>query len=299
MKNKIFIFGGSGFVGKNLIEKLVQDDYQIKVLTRTEKEKDFLEKFGVKIIIGDVLELNSFLDQLEENSIIFYLIHGLSPQKVKNSLFNIEEKAVRNLIKAAEIKKAAQIIHLTGIYFEDQKLSLHLLSRKQTLEAIKNSATPHTILRTSIIFGKKSASFEIIKNTLLKLSLIPLFAWRDSRVSPIHIDDVTSALIKTMDDENFFNQMIDICGNQTFTYEQLLKQVAQFLRIKRIFIKIPFNLFYLPSFLISLITDISRKEIYFLLRSLKNDCFCQKNQLEKLFAIKPRSIFDKNLFYTK
>ena len=45
---KIFIFGGSGFVGRNLIEKLIKGNYQVKVLA------------------GDVLKLDSFLGELEQ-----------------------------------------------------------------------------------------------------------------------------------------------------------------------------------------------------------------------------------------
>lgn len=295
-KIKIFIFGASGFVGRNLIRKLAKANYQVKALVRTEEEKKFLEKMGAKTVMGDVLELNSFLDGLEERSIIFYLIHGLSRQKAKADLLDIEKKAVNNLVKAARIKKTLQIIHLTGIYFEEEKLSPHFLARKLTMGKIKNSGVPYTILRTSIIFGRGSISFEMIKNIILKIPLVPLFKWRKSKISPIHIEDIISALIKTIHNPIFFNKIIDIGGPKIFSYETLLKEISQFLGLKRKFLSLPFNLFYLPAFFTAYLTGFSRREVYFLFQSLKNDCFCSPDQLKNNFDFQPKSIFDRNLF---
>ncbi|MDO8436223.1 MAG: NAD(P)H-binding protein [bacterium] len=297
LRNKeIFIFGGSGFVGQNLIEGIIGDNYQIRVLVRNKEEKELLERRGVKAVIGDVLELNTFLNEIEENSVIFYLIHGLSWQKEKANLLDIEERAVDNLIRAAKIKKARQIIHLTGIYFEEQKLSPHFLARKLTLEKIKNSGIPFTILRTSIIFGKGSISFEIIKNIILKIPLLPIFKWSKSRVSPIHVDDVVLALTKTIQNPAFFNKIIDIGGPEIFSYDILLKKVAKFLKLKRIFINLPLSPFYLPALFAAYSTGFSIREVYFLFQSLKNDCFCSPDQFKKFFGVEPKSIFDKKLF---
>src|SRR3989344_5776794 len=275
---KIFIFGGSGFVGRNLIEKLIKGNYQVKVLA------------------GDVLKLDSFLGELENNSIIFYLIHGLGKQTEKAGLLQIEEKAADNLIKAARIKKAKQIIHLTGIYFEGQKLSPHLLARKLTLEKIKNSGIPYTILRTSIIFGRGSISFEIIKAMLFKMPFIPLLRWKGIKVSPIHIDDVISSLAATIENQSLLNKIIDIGGPEIFTYEVFLKKLSQFLELKSTFFNFPFNLFFFSSFFAAKIISFPQREVYFLFQSSKNDCYCGPEEIEKFFGIKPKSIFDRKLF---
>lgn len=283
-------------MGLNLIKKLIESDYQVKALVRTEKEKQLLQGMGIKAPIGDILSLDSFLDKLEDNSIIFYLIHGLGRQKEKGEPLKIEEKAVDNLVEAARIKKASRIIHLTGIFSEEQKLSSHLLARKLTSEKIKNSGIPYTILRASIIFGKGSISFGIIKAMLFKMPLIPLLKWRRSKISPIHINDVIFTLIKTLENPSFSNRVIDIGGPEIFTYEDFFKKLSQFLGLKRVFFKFPFNLFRLSAFFTAKLTGFPQREVYFLFQSLKNDCYCGPDQTEKFFNIKPKSIFDKKLF---
>ena len=298
MKKRInvFIFGGSGFVGRNLITGLDKQIYQIRALVRTKKEADFLKKLGAEPMIGDVLEPNSFLAGIAERSIIFYLIHGLGRQKEKAEPLEIEERAVNNLIEAARIKKARQIIHLTGIYFEEQKLSLHLSARKLTLEKIRDSGLPYTILRTSIIFGRGSISFEIVKALLAKIPLIPLFLWRKSKVSPIHIQDIIFALTHIIEDPLFLNKIIDIGGLRIFNYGELFLELARFRGRKIFFLKLPLNLFFLPALISALLTGFPFREVYFLFQSLKDDVFAPAENFQKFFGQNPKSIFDKTIF---
>ncbi|MBI2626124.1 MAG: NAD(P)H-binding protein [Candidatus Nealsonbacteria bacterium] len=292
----VFIFGGSGFVGRNLIAALDKRIYRISGLVRTEEEAEFLKKLGAEPVIGDVLDLNSFLAGIAEDSIIFYLIHGLGRQKKKAELLEIEERAVNSLIEAARIKKARQIIHLTGIYFEEQKLSPHLSARKLTLEKIRDSGLPYAIIRTSVIFGRGSISFEIIKALLAKIPLIPLFSWRKSKISPIHIQDIVFALTHIIENPAFLNKIIDIGGPRIFSYGELFLEMARFRGQKRFFLKLPLNLFFLPALISALLTGFSFREVYFLFQSLKDDVFAPAENFQKFFGQNPKSIFDKTIF---
>ena len=72
---KVFIMGGTGFLGTHLLPKLLEHSHDITVLTRSEK-KAFIyeslgfESLGIKCVVGDVLQPESFIATLPPQDIV-------------------------------------------------------------------------------------------------------------------------------------------------------------------------------------------------------------------------------------
>ena len=72
MKKKIFIIGGTGFIGKRLVKKLSKS-YDLTLLIRDNNEIKGMENFGLKIKLGDMFEKNSIENAMEKYDVVIHL----------------------------------------------------------------------------------------------------------------------------------------------------------------------------------------------------------------------------------
>lgn len=62
---KVFVVGGTGFLGSHLVPRLVQKGHQVAVLTRNPQQISALEQKGASGIVGDILKIESFVSSLD------------------------------------------------------------------------------------------------------------------------------------------------------------------------------------------------------------------------------------------
>lgn len=175
---KIAITGGTGFIGKLLVEKHLSLGDQVVVLSRKKKENiDFYDK--VKLHYGDLSDVNSLQNFLFDVDVLYHCAAEIRDED-KMKLINIE--GTKNLIKAAsgKIKHWVQLSSV-GVYgpiysgnitekqdynpineYERTKLESDLL----VLEASKNNSFTYAFVRPSNVFGsemRNTSLFQLIK----------------------------------------------------------------------------------------------------------------------------------------
>ena len=70
---KIFVIGGTGFLGSFLVPRLAAAHHDVSVLTRHMEKKDSVEKMGAAWIIGDILKPDDFLSYTKKPELIILL----------------------------------------------------------------------------------------------------------------------------------------------------------------------------------------------------------------------------------
>lgn len=67
---RVFVLGGTGLLGSHLIPMLTDRDHEVTVLTRSESKVSDLESLGIRVIIGDLLQPEEFIDSLSEQDMV-------------------------------------------------------------------------------------------------------------------------------------------------------------------------------------------------------------------------------------
>jgi NAD(P)-dependent dehydrogenase (short-subunit alcohol dehydrogenase family) len=96
----VFITGGTGFIGRNLIIQLLRRDYVVRALVRTGSEHKL--PVGCKPILGDVLDKNSFVSQIAPAETFIQLVGVTHPNPAEKDEFRaIDLGSARAAIEAA------------------------------------------------------------------------------------------------------------------------------------------------------------------------------------------------------
>ncbi len=168
----IVVIGASGFVGNNLVsELLTKTSYQIRAVARDIRK---LERVHPRLEVksGDVTSGESMRECLKGATTVFFLVHKLESRA--GDLYSNEEKIATEFCLVAKEVGVRRVIYLSGLGQDDDKLSKHLASRHNTGDILRRHVHEVIEFRASIIVGKGSISFEIIRHLISKLLILIL-----------------------------------------------------------------------------------------------------------------------------
>lgn len=210
----VLISGGTGLIGKQLQQKLLEKNYQVKVLTRNPKaENEF--RWDIKENFIDVAAFEN----------VTHIIHlagaGIADKRWtterKKELINSRVKSANLLFKKVKELEIPLQNFVSGsaigyygaitsdrIFTEENKPANDFISEicikwEKSVLQFKTLEIPTTILRTGIVLSKKGGALEKM-NTPLFLSALG----NGNQFMPwIHIEDLCNLFIKAIKDNSF------------------------------------------------------------------------------------------------
>ena len=281
---KILLTGASGYIGKRLVRRLVERNFEVICCVRDLERISLPESIIKKV---DFLEVD-FLKPLDVETLpndidgAFYLIHSMS-QSIKN-FTDLEAQAALNFRDYMNMTQVKHVVYLSGIVNSDD-LSKHLESRKNVEEILAEGNYNYTVLRAGIIVGSGSASFEIIRDLVEKMPIMLAPKWAVTKSQPIAIRNVMEFLSLTIFDKRCYNNRYDIGGPDILTYKDMLLQYAEIREMKRKIIPIPFMTERLSTFWLYFVTAVSYKLAANLVDSMKVEVIGKENNLAQQFGI--------------
>ena len=112
---RVFVTGGSGFVGANLVRLLIYQGYQVRVLVRPTSCLDNLKSLDVEIVKGNLNDAD-LSQKIRGCQVLFHVAaHYSLWQKDKQSLYLNNVLGTRNILAAASQARVERIIHTSSV----------------------------------------------------------------------------------------------------------------------------------------------------------------------------------------
>jgi uncharacterized protein YbjT (DUF2867 family) len=281
----ILVTGATGYVGGRLIPALLDAGYRVRAMGRS------LEKVGcrpwaghsrVELVQGDVLDLESLKQATSSCRAAYYLVHSMIAQKEK--FVEADRRAAQNMAAAATAAGLERIIYLGGLAEVSQgSLSKHLKSRIEVADILQAGPVPTTDLRTPMILGSGSASFEILRYLVERLPAMITPRWVQSMNQPIAIRNVITYLIGCLEHDETIGQTYDIGGPDILSYRDLLDIYAEEAGLKkRLIIPVPVLTPTLSALWIHLISPVPTSIALPLTEGLTSDAVCTENRIQEI-----------------
>jgi len=286
---KILLTGANGYIGRRLLPVLIEQGHEVVCCMR---DKSKFPTEGIyshpKISLFEVDFLKDIPDSeiISDIDVAYYLIHSMSANT--NDFEKLEEISAHHFTELISRTSAKQIIYLGGITNE-KKLSRHLASRKNVEDILSKGRTPLTSIKAGIIVGSGSASFEIIRDLVIKLPVMIAPQWLNTRSQPIAIGNVLEYLTGVLLKTETYNQSYDIGGPDVLRYKDMLFQFAEVCGLKRYIYTIPIMTPRLSSYWLYFVTSTSYKLAINLVNSMKVEIVANDDRLEKMLGIRPIS----------
>ncbi len=240
----ILIAGASGFVGRALLPALrvppagapSAPARSVRALVRREFDAVRLRELGFEAVTGDLSDGRGLDAAMRGVQTLVYLVHTLdrSGDVVANDL-----AAVQNAMIAARAAGVQRVIFLGHVGASEESASQHLVARWATELAVRQSRLSWTVLRAPIILGRGGILFELMRRTVDRSPVVPLFRWRRTEVEPVALSDVVEALRMAIDDPSMTERSFDITGADRMTFGATVRGWAHAAHRPRVFVPLP------------------------------------------------------------
>lgn len=279
---RVLVLGGTGYVGRNVIPRLLDQGYEVRCLVRTQPRVQF---DGVEWQIGDATDPDAVETAAVGCDVILYLIHSMHS---KSSNFETLDKLIaKNVARAARYAQVKQIVYLGGLGSKQVAQTPHLRSRHEVADILRTSNSVVTEFRAAVIIGAGSASFEMIRSLVWHLPIMICPRWVETKTQPIAIDDVIEYLSRSIALNSGTNQTIDIGGPDVLSYKSMMTSVAEQLRLRRVIITVPILTPWLSSHWVGLVTEVAAPLARAIIESVRSETVCENDHALKLFDFTP------------
>src|SRR3954467_10716854 len=220
----LLLTGATGFVGGAVRPALVRAGWQVRCLTRN-ASRARARTPGLDWVEGDVADPASCARALDGCAAALYLVHGIgdSPDYQRR-----ERAAASTFAAAAAQAGIGRVVYLGGVAPTSRRGgSEHLRSRLDVGSALRAGPVQTIELRASMIVGHGSLSWLIVRDLAARLPVMVLPRWLKSRTQPIAIDDVVTALVRSLDLPVIGSGWFDLPGPVTLSGREILEETAR------------------------------------------------------------------------
>ncbi len=285
---KILLTGTNGYIGMRLLPLLINSGHEVICCVRNSNRfsinQEMLEK--VSIVEIDFLKTPDLKLLPKGIDAAYYLIHSMSSST--DDFDKKEALAATNFNTYVQNLQIKQVIYLSGIVNQNN-LSKHLRSRKNVEQILYQGNYNLTVLRSGIIVGSGSSSFEIIRDLCEKLPIMITPKWVNTPTQPIAIRDVLKFMTGVLDNINCYNKSWDIAGPDVLTYKKMLQLYSKVRGLNLFIITIPIMTPRLSSYWLYFVTSTSYKLALNLVDSMSTPIIAKDNNLQTILNISPSS----------
>lgn len=276
---KILIAGASGFIGRAVIQRLLEfPDIEIVALSRSPKKSHHPR---LEWRTCDLFSLKDITLGMEGSEEAYYLVHSMLPSASlsQGTFYDFDLIMADNFLRAAHKNHLKHIIYLGGMIPWTDDLSWHLKSRLEVEETFKNSSIKTTVLRAGLIIGPNGSSFTILKRLIERLPILICPTWTKTLSQPTALKDVIKVLERSLFDEKVKGQVYDIGGPEIVTYQDLMLKTAKQVKKNPPLLTLNVIPLGLSRFWVTLITGVPRNLVYPLVLSLRHEMKADPSRL--------------------
>lgn len=198
MSKLVTIFGGAGFVGRYVAQRMAREGWRVRVAGRRPNEALFVRAYGavgqVEPVFCNIRDDASVRAALAGADAVVNCV-GTFDRGGANNFDAVQAKGAGRIARLAAEENVANLVHISAIGADPAAASLYAQSKGEGEAAVLAAFPGAVILRPSVIFGSEDGFFNRFAAMTRFGPILPLVGGT-TRFQPVHVDDVAQAAAK-------------------------------------------------------------------------------------------------------
>lgn len=254
----VTIFGGSGFIGRYVVQRLAARGDRVRVAVRRPNEALFLKPLGdvgqVKPVACNIRNADSVAQAVAGADAVINLV-GVLHNSGKQTFDALHAVAPGVIAAAAQDAGATTLTHVSAIGASAESAAAYAQTKAQGETALRDGFSQATILRPSLVIGPEDGFFNRFAK-LAKMLPILMMPGTETRFQPVCVTDVADAIVRAVDGgKGVAGQTFELGGPQIYTFRQMLKLMMDHIGVHRPIVRMPSGLASLSGMMMGLLPN--------------------------------------------
>ncbi len=241
----VTIFGGSGFVGRYVVQALAKRGYRVRVAVRRPDLAGHLQPLGM---VGQIKPIQANLryrwsiDRAVEGADAVVNLVGILAEGGRQTFDAVQAFGPRAIGEAARAAGASDVVHLSAIGADRPSTIGYMRSKAEGEAGILESCPDAVIFRPSIVFGPEDQFFNRFAAMARLSPMLPLIGGGKTKFQPVFAGDVGEAVALAVDGKARAGTVYELGGPEVLTFKACLELMLEITRRSRVLMPIPWSM---------------------------------------------------------
>ena len=241
--HRVTVFGGSGFLGRQIVKRLADDGADVRVAVRRPERASFLTKARragqIAPVHADVWDEASVTPVVDGSEAVINTV-GHYVERGKATFEAIHGQGALHVARASAMAGVRRLVHISGLGADPTSDSPYVRARGIGEGLVKEAFPGATILRPSIIFGPEDTFLNRLAALARVMPVLPLFGGGKTKLQPVYVGDVAEAVARALATPAAEGKVYELGGPRVYTYKALVQLVLTQIGRKRLLMPFPY-----------------------------------------------------------
>lgn len=241
MSRLVTLFGGSGFVGRQIAQMMAKEGWRVRVACRRPNEALFVRTYGavgqIEPIFCNIRDDASVSAALAGADAVVNCV-GTFDRGGANNFDAVQHLGAGRIARLAAAAGAGQLVHLSAIGADANAASAYQRSKAEGEAAVRAAFPGAVILRPSVMFGAGDGFFNRFAAQSRLGPVLPIIG-ANTRFQPVYVKDVAQAAVKGalgLAGPGIY----ELGGPDTETFRALMGRMLATIKRRRLVVNLPF-----------------------------------------------------------
>lgn len=241
MSKLVTIYGGSGFVGRYIAQRMAKAGWRVRVAVRRPNEALYVRPYGVvgqvEPILCNIRDDASVRAALQGADAVVNCV-GILNNRARNKFDAVQHEGAERIARIAATEGVKQMVHLSAIGADSASDSDYARTKGLGEESVMTYFPNATILRPSVMFGIEDKFFNKFAS-MTSFSMVLPIVGGNSKFQPVFVDDVAAATEAVLTG-NARTGVYELGGPEVKTLRQLVQYMLGEIQRRRLVLNMPF-----------------------------------------------------------
>jgi NADH dehydrogenase len=233
----ILVLGGSGFIGRYIVNLLVGRGCRVLVPSRRRDAAKHL----IMLPTCDVVEANihdeATLSQLADGQHAVINLVGILHGRQRD-FERVHVELPQRVMAACKARAVRRYLHMSALGADASGPSLYQRSKGTGEAAVRASRLDWTIFQPSVVFGVEDDFLNLFGKLARLFPVLPI-GGANARFQPVWVEDVATAFVNSLDNEAAYRHSYELAGPKVYTLRELVRFAAHAAGHRRAVIALP------------------------------------------------------------
>lgn len=237
MRKVATVFGGTGFIGRQVVQRLAREDWQVRVCARRPPTAAQLYTMGrvaqVATLAADLTRDADVARAVEGAEVVVNTVGILHGDFTK-----VQAEGPARLGRIAAAAGVGRLVHISAIGADAASPSAYARSKAAGEAGLRAAYPGATILRPSIVFGEGDGFFGRFAPMAAWLPVMPVVSGA-TRFQPVFVGDVADAVLAALHDPAAEGRTYELGGPRAWSFRELLAYILKETQRDRRLVAVP------------------------------------------------------------